>query len=156
MNEPLLSNPPAFVLLVLVFAVAAYLRQVNEAAAALYNQIRFGDAPVYPIGAVHTNAKLDSLKATRRNIEKRGPLVVRLTLVLAFRYVLQALIPLLSDQGAVARIDTVLRWLDLGILLWLFIVLSVLAWLHKKARERDARLQELFEAYMDANSAASV
>lgn len=146
---PMLSNPPAFLLLTLVFAIAAYLRQVSENAIKLRNEIRNGNwSSVYPLAALHTQEKLRLLEKTRDKLGKAAPWTIALAIFIGLRCLAQA-ISLLCAGYVVATtgwIDLAERWVDIGIVLWLSIMLFILAVMHNKNRSDDAfvrRLEEL-------------
>src|SRR5579871_1130853 len=89
-SPPLLSSPPALILLLLVFAIAAYLGQVHQAANLLYYQIRSGSAPGFPPGTEFTTAKLQSLDAARSHLAKSEPWLEKIALTLGFRFAFQS------------------------------------------------------------------
>ena len=154
-SPPFLSSPPALVLLLLVFAIAAYLGQVHQAANHLYIQIRGGHEPGYPIGEEYTAAKLQSLDATRRNVAKGEAWLERLAVTLGFRFAFQAGAGLAESFGLpVPWADPFFRFLDFGIMALLFTLLVILARIRKEARARDERITGLLEAHLAGRGAA--
>lgn len=155
-SPPFLSSPPALILLLLVFAIAAYLGQVHQAVNQLYYQIRSGNAPGYPMGAEYTKVKLLALEATRRNLAKAEPWLERLALTLGFRFAFQSGVALAASFGMpMPWADQLLRFLDFGIMALLFAFLLILARLRGKERDRDTQITSLFEAYLAKRSAPS-
>jgi hypothetical protein len=58
----LLSNPPGFVLLALIFALAAYLRQIAENRADFIEEIQRNRVWNYPLGEKHTDMQIKRLR----------------------------------------------------------------------------------------------
>ena len=149
---PMLSNPPAFILLTLVFAIAAYLRQVSENATKLRNEIRNGVwKHVYPAGAVHTQEKMRCLQKTRDSLAKGARWIICLAILIALRCTVQAVIILFAGYNyeTATWIDLALRWCDLILVAWVAVTVLILAIMHQINRMEDAfvrRLEELTQS----------
>jgi hypothetical protein len=145
---PMLSNPPAFLVLTLVFAVAAYLRQVSENAVKLRNEIRNGNwSSVYPLDALHTKEKLRLLQKTRDKLAKVAPWLVWFAVLIAMRCFAHAIVILSNafEIEATRGVDLTMRWTDAMITWFLFVVLVVLGIMHHKNRSDEACLRRLEE-----------
>lgn len=88
---PMLSNPPALVLLALVVGLGAYLRQVAENAAKLLDEINEGRHPtMYPQDAERTQIKVRSLENTREKLNGLvAPIMIWVSVFTTARLVLQ-------------------------------------------------------------------
>lgn len=149
---PILSNPPAFLLLTLVFAIAAYLRQVSENATKLRNEIRNGNwSAVFPLDAAHTKEKMRLLQKTRNKLAQGARWIIGLAILIALRCLAHAIIVLCVAYGTetVGWVDIGLRWVDVGVTSSLSITLIILGVMHQVNQMEDAfvhRLEELKQA----------
>jgi hypothetical protein len=116
--EPILKGAPQFIVLSLVVAFAVYLRQVSTNASELRDKIKRGKEWNYPLGAAHTEDKLQALDGVCEKIGITAPFMILLTIASAGRIVFDALLKF--PRLALLHIGWVLFLMDLGIALWVF------------------------------------
>ncbi len=145
---PLMGAPTALLLLLLLFAIAVYLRTVAENATRFADDILEGArSGTYPEGVDHTITKIEDLDRTRRWTEGLvGWVLVPLAILTALRIMAQSLS--LVSIHLYARLDWLNPWfrrIDLALAIVLFVLLCVLWRLHltNVRRETDVRGQML-------------
>jgi hypothetical protein len=148
---PILNGPPGFVILALVFAVAAYLRQVSASAIELSDKIRGGLVWNYPIAEPlpkHTKLKLESLERTHNTLSSvASPVMVWFVIVAALRVVLYSVLALPLLPSAVARIGKFLPWVDLTITTGVFLMFVALGLIHRRSRQNNATVRRLTDEW---------
>ncbi len=146
-TEPILSSPPAFVLLGVIVGLAAYLRQISEARDKLIDEIEGGKVWNFPVGELHTAEKLKHLANSRDRLNRVAPRVIWLTILIAFRLTLLGYARFQYPEDT-AKFDFAFRLLDLGILGGLLILLVGLWYMHKKSSEHNERIRAMARAVM--------
>jgi len=144
--SPMLSNPPALVLLALVVALGAYLRSVAEAASKMIDEIDGDEHPnSYPLGKEWTDKKLVALANTREKLNGFvAPAMIGLSILTTIRLLLQS-ISLLPNfpEGLSGGLDVGFRVFDVLAFLVLVVAFSFLGMMHRGARETDKAIRDL-------------
>jgi hypothetical protein len=89
--RPMLSNPPALVLLALIVGLGAYLRQVAENLAGLRDDIEENLHPRYPENSDRRHIKLTSIESSLRKVNGVvAPVMIVMAVLTAVRLTLQS------------------------------------------------------------------
>jgi hypothetical protein len=143
---PILNGPPGFVVLALVFAVAAYLRQVNSSTLDLSDKIRGGLVWNFPISIplpTHTKRKLDSLDFTNKILSRVAPVMVWLAIIAALRIVIYSAFALPFGKSLSLWLNSSLPWIDFAITSAVFLMFLVLGCVHWRARRTVDLIRKL-------------
>jgi hypothetical protein len=132
---PLLNGPPAFIILVLLMAIAAYLRQVSTTALDRRDLIKGGGVWNYPPGETHTDMRVKFLEDTRRTLNKVSVPLIGFTIVIVGRILLQSVLAL-----RMATMPGWMCWGDAAIVLCILIVFVVLLCMHLAGRDDDEKI----------------
>jgi hypothetical protein len=92
-KEPLLKGPQEFILLALIVAFTAYLRQVHMSAIEQRDKIRKGEVWNYPLHKPYheyTMAKVKALDNVAESLAIASPFLIWLFILVAFRIVVEA------------------------------------------------------------------
>jgi len=149
-KEPLLKGPPEFILLALIVAFTAYLRQVHMSAIEQRDKIRQGKVWNYPLHKPYheyTKAKMKALDSVAENLAIASPFLVWLFVLVAFRIVVEAALRF-SPACSVAYP----RWLyifDFAIAIWVLGIFIILALTHWHSRRRNAEIRAVERAFED-------
>jgi hypothetical protein len=145
-TDPLLSNPPAFVLLAVAVALAAYLRQMSEAREKSFDEIAAGDDEKFPLGAPHTEKRLSYLESSRQKLNGVAPPVIFLTIVIAFRLMLLAGMKLFASETP-KLVDALFRWIDFAAMLFISCLFVALWYMHRKARQKNEEIRAMTKGW---------
>ena len=143
---PMLSNPPAVVLLALVVGLGAYLRQVAENASKMLDELEEGKhEKLYPPDTARTILKMHALNNTRNQLNGIvAPAMILLGILTAARLVLQSILLLPNVQRCLGIfLDPFFRWFDFFAFSFLLIAFTFLGVMHFSARATDKMIREL-------------
>jgi hypothetical protein len=139
--DPLLKGPPQFIVLAIVVALAAYLRQVALGATDLRDKIRHNKIWNYPMRepyfSEYTKEKIHFLEEIIENLKVASPFIILLFLAVAVRIVIDSLLRFLHDSASKPK------WLfivDFVIAEWLAVMFLSLMWTHLIARKKDENI----------------
>jgi hypothetical protein len=148
-TQPMLSSPPAFVLLGVAVGLAAYLRQLGESRSQLIDDIEYEKDEIqsrFPLGESHTNTKLKSLKASRRNLRIIAPIVIWFTIIIVVRLTLLAFARWWYP-GDDDFLGIVFRRADFGVMCGLTVIFVGLWYMHCAGRRNDKKLQPAIDKW---------
>jgi hypothetical protein len=145
-TSPVLSTPPAFILLAVLVGLAAYLRQLGEARDRLIDDIEGGKVWNYPVGERHTAERLEHLKTSRDRLNWVAPPVIWLTILITLRMEILAFARL-RYPGEPEKFATVFRPIDFVIVTSFLVLLLGLWYMHKKTRQNDDRIRALADGW---------
>lgn len=150
-----LGSPAVLVLIALLFAISAYLRQVSENATELMDRIQGDEVPLYPIGAKHTEEKLRALERTRYVLSKVAPFTIWFVILLGLRVVLQAFIEMIPFivthlKAASDFMTAAFPFVDFFFVLWFQALLIALYIMHKLSRKRDEKVRQATKAWLES------
>ena len=149
-KEPLLKGPPEFILLALIVAFTAYLRQVHMSAIEQRDKIRKGEVWNYPLHTPYheyTKAKIEALDSVAESLAIASPFLVWLFVLAAFRIVVEAVLRLSPTSSL-----SYPRWLyifDFAIAFWVLGIFIILALTHWHSRRRNAEIRAVERAFED-------
>ena len=145
--HPLLEGPPQFIVLSLILAISAYLRQLSTSADAFWDQIREGEVFLYPLGEQHTVKKMHALEITCKRLAIVAPFMITLSIVVAARIVFDSILrfPNPPFEGVASLFPLV----DFIIAVWMFSLFGALTVMHAKASERNENIRVEAKAYVD-------
>jgi hypothetical protein len=139
-GDPLLKGPPQFVLLALIVALSAYLRQVRSASVDQRDKIAEGKSWNYPLEepyAVFTHERMRILDSVASILTTASPFLILLFVVLSIRALLDA-----ADRlSHCPWITDVLCVADFLILVWVLMAFVFLASAHFRTRIQDDRIR---------------
>jgi hypothetical protein len=144
--EPILNNPPAFVLLGIMVGLAAYLRQLGENRGTQIDEIEGERDKNFPIGEFHTTEKLKDLKDSRRRLNQVAPPAIWFTIAIGFRFLALAYARFKFPDDH-QRYAGFFRGFDLAIAAVLFCLLIALYVMHRSARKRDERIRAMLDGW---------
>jgi hypothetical protein len=145
-EQPILNNPPAFVLLAIMIGLGAYLRQLAENRGAQIEDIEGGRDKNYPLGEFHTAEKLKDLEESRRRLNQVAPPTILFTIAVGFRFLALAYARLRVPDDPL-RYAAFFRAFDFAIAAVLFALLIALYIMHRAAKRSDERIRTLIEAW---------
>lgn len=147
-RDPILTGPPAFILLALVIAFAVYLRQVSNRVEDQWTTIRINEARPYPLGESHTNDKLEGLTSTYDQLVLVAPFLIFVSIVLLMRLVFESILRFYTLPRW-----TVLAWtlplVDFEIIAYLAALFIILGTLHYRARKNDKKVRRLTHSFLE-------
>ncbi len=146
MEQPLLNNPPAFVLLAIMVGLAAYLRQLGENRSAQIDEIEGERDENFPLGEFHTTEKLKDLQRSRKRLNQVAPPAILFTIAVGFRFLALAYARVKAPDD-LQLYASFFRKFDLVIAAALFVLLLALYIMHRAARKSDDRIRALIEAW---------
>lgn len=141
LKDPLLKGPPQFILLALIVALSAYLRQVRSSAVEQRDKIANGDLWNYPMDSPFvsfTERKLELLDSVANNLTLATPFFIILFVILTIRAGLDAIDRFRDLGGWVARALCVA---DFIIVIWVLAIFIAITLSHFRARFRDDRIR---------------
>jgi len=155
--DPVLSNPPGFVLLAIIFAVAAYLRQVAEVREKLLDEILGNKVWDFPLGETHTDSKIARLHSSKVILGWIARLVIIFTIAVAFRLLMLGYARY-RFSGDPTHYANIFHVFDFAALLFVFLLICVLGAIHEFGRRSDqqiGKLQSLWrKRYLDRHGEA--
>lgn len=145
MTDPILSAPPAFVLLAIILTLSAYLRQLSEHRRQQNDDIEDGTASTrFPLGEQHTAAQLKRLSESQQNLNIVAHLLIFFSIVISVRLLMLAYArwrcP--SDSQYLATGFRIFDMCIMSVLLVLFIGLWVMHFLSRRSEKRIRRMTE--------------
>jgi hypothetical protein len=146
-NNVLLSNPPGFVLLALMFALAAYLRQMGEDRERLLEEIQGNRVWNFPEGKEHTNLKIRRLRISRSLFRWIARLCIAFSAIVGCRLALLAYVRCFFPDDT-AHFGHLFRLLDFWIVSELFILVCVLGVIHEVGRANDRKIGTKMEIWL--------
>jgi hypothetical protein len=144
-SDPLFFGPPQFVVLAILVAFGAYLRQLSLASADLRDKIRCGEVWNFPPTEEYAKAKMQQCDRVCDVIRFVTPFMILLLVAVSFRIVVEAILRIYYGKG---QNPAFLYSVDLMVALCLFLGFLGLAIAHFKTRSedeyirREARAQE--------------
>jgi hypothetical protein len=145
-EQPLLNNPPAFVLLAIMIGLAAYLRQLGEHRSSQIDEIEGGRDKNYPLGEFHSTEKIKDLRRSRERLNQVAPPAILFTIAIGFRLLALAYVRFRAPDDPQLYAGF-FRTFDLVIAVVLFFLLVVLYVMHRAARRSDEKMRSLVEAW---------
>lgn len=140
---PTLTSPALLLFIALIFAIAAYLRQVSERATDLIEKIWGNEVPIYPLGKHHTDGKLDALQKKIDGLRKAAPWIIQLVIALAIYESTRLFVGALPSSRFQLFITTqIFPWVDLGFSIILIVLFCLLYRMHNRTRDRDKQVLE--------------
>ena len=98
-NDLLLSGPPEFIMLAIIVAFGAYLRQVSLYAAELRDRLIHGDVWNFPRGEEYTEAKIAEAENISNTIRLVSPFMILMILGVCARIVFDSAVRILCARG---------------------------------------------------------
>jgi len=144
-GDLLLSGPPEFIILAIIVAFGAYLRQVSIHASDSRNKILAGEEWRLPPDKAYSKEKMKELDKTYQTIRLVSPYMIGMVLVASGRIVFDSVVRVTTVKRDNPRI---LYSLDVFLAITLFLAFVGLAIAHFVARraddgiQRQARLEE--------------
>jgi hypothetical protein len=152
-NTVLLSNPPGFILLALMFALAAYLRQMGEDREKLLDEIQGNRVWNFPRGKEHTDLKIRRLRTSQLIFRWIARLCIVFSAGVAFRLASLAYVRYYFPDDT-AHYDHFFRWFDFGIVSALLVLVCVLGAVHEIGRASDRKIADKMEVWLPQYLAA--
>lgn len=149
----LLSNPPGFILLALMFALAAYLRQMGEDRERLLEEIQGNRVWNFPRGEEHTDLKIRRLRTSRFIFRWIARLCIVFSAGVAFRLALLAYCRYYFAYD-MAHYSHFFRRFDFWIVLALFVLVCILGVIHEIGRASDRKIGRIMEVWLPQYLAA--
>lgn len=149
-RDPLLKGPPQFILLALIVALSAYLRQVRSTAVEQHDKIANGGVWNYPLDSpylVFTKRKLKLLDGVANNLTVASPFFIVLFVVITGRAGIDALDRFRHPGGF--EFTQILCIIDFIIVIWVFLAFLGLTVSHFITRIRDDRIRAVARDFED-------
>jgi hypothetical protein len=154
MEPPVLSSPPAFVVLAIIMAVSAYLYSVTKTRDSEIDDIEDGKLEYrYPPGSTERADRLEYLKWSRKRLGQVAWIMIVATIALSMRLVAIAIHRLPPSGSGLAEIAA--RYFDLIFLLAMTATFCFLWYFHMTGRERSDEIRRRVSERRDKSKASS-
>jgi hypothetical protein len=135
---PLVSGPPEFIILAIIVALAAFLRQVGVQATELRDKIVVGDVWNYPPDSGYAKKKIAVAEKTCEAIRVVSPFMILMIVAVCGRIAWDAVVRLLYTQEAN---PPALYAADIALILYLCLILLGISIAHFLTAGEDAAIR---------------
>lgn len=144
---PLLSSPPGFVLLGVMIGLAAYLRNLAETRTRQIDEIESERLWNYPLVELHTQEKLGQLRRSRNRLNNWvAPIAIWFTIAIGFRLAALAYVQYGFPDDPL-KYAAKFRLADCAIVVFLFVGLFALLWMHHITKRDDDRIRAMMDGW---------
>lgn len=153
--EPLLSAPPAFVLLAVVVGISGYLREVSKNREKEIDDIEERKcASKFPPGSPQRKKRLDDLESSRKRLTFVATCMIALVILIAARLLAIAIMRAVNRSDPL-WLDVAYRVADLVIMALLFALFISLGWMHHIGRQKNNEIRVMVKTWRAAQESTA-